>query len=99
LLFLDSTFKEAKMNRIRLVYLYHALNVLFLGLPGDTPLSHGAIFRKGYRTLRIQRSGKPVGDRGFEIILIYSMPFIITILLYTIAFLLVPWVAKKHLNT
>ncbi len=85
------------MNKIKLIHLYHALNLLFLGLTaGYAVSSWGSLPDRIPVHFGFSGAANRWADRGFELILIYSIPFIITLLLYTIAFLLVPWVAEKH---
>ncbi len=80
-----------------LLPVFHVCNVLLLtGLTVYAIITWGELPAK----VPVHFGFGGVPDRwavkGFEIIFIYLMPWIITVLLYAVTYFLVPWMVKKH---
>ncbi len=82
---------------VKLLPLFHFLNILLLGITAAYAIvSWGGLPKKVPVHFSLGGTPNRWADKGAEMIIIFAMPFIITIFLYAIAFLLIPWMAKKH---
>jgi uncharacterized membrane protein len=86
-------------KKIKLLPVFHILNVILLGLnAGNAIVSWGSLPAKVPVHFGFDGSPNRWADKGAEMIIIFAMPFMITLFLYAIAFLLIPWMVKNHPN-